>query len=69
MFKNIMTWYSQTARLVGYPILFIILITAIEKTMFTVTCAVGEYQCEHSLLKNSNVQKYVGDLVAGEPKQ
>lgn len=45
------TWYSQTARVVGYPVLFILLITAIEKTMFTVTCAVGGYQCQYSLLE------------------
>jgi hypothetical protein len=45
------TWYSQTARIVGYPVLFVILITAIEKTMFTVTCAVGGYQCQYSLLE------------------
>lgn len=63
--KAFTLWYSQTARIIGYPVLFIILITAIEKTMFTVTCAVGGYQCQYSLMATNSVNNFVGELVAG----
>lgn len=67
--KAFMQWYSQTARLVGYPILFIILMTAVEKMMFTVTCSLGGYQCEYSLMTDKSVREYVGDLVANKSKE
>lgn len=64
--KAFALWYSQTARIIGYPVLFIVLITAIEKTMFTVTCAVGGYQCQYSLMATNSVSNFVGELVTGE---
>ena len=64
--KAFALWYSQTARIIGYPVLFIVLITAIEKTMFTVTCALGGYQCQYSLMATSSVSDFMGDLVTGE---
>lgn len=64
--KAFTLWYSQTARIIGYPVLFIVLITAIEKTMFTVTCALGGYQCQYSLMATSSVSDFMGDLVTGE---
>lgn len=67
--KAFMQWYSQTARLVGYPILFIILMTGIEKMMFTVTCSLGGYQCEYSLMAHKSVQEYVGDLVTNKSRE
>lgn len=67
--KAALHWYGQTARLVGYPILFIILMTAVEKMMFTVTCSLGGYQCEYSLMAQKGVQDYVGDLVTTRPKE
>ena len=66
MLKSFALWYSQTARIIGYPVLFIVLITAIEKTMFTVTCAVGGYQCQYSLMATNSVSDFVGELVTGE---
>lgn len=64
--KAFSLWYSQTARIIGYPVLFIVLITAIEKTMFTVTCVIGEYQCEYGLMATQNISQFVGELVAGD---
>ena len=64
--KAFTLWYSQTARIIGYPVLFIVLITAIEKTMFTVTCAVGGYQCQYGLMATQNISQFVGELVAGD---
>jgi hypothetical protein len=64
--KAFALWYSQTARIIGYPVLFIVLITAIEKTMFTVTCALGGYQCQYSLMATNSVNDFVGELVTGE---
>jgi hypothetical protein len=64
--KAFALWYSQTARIIGYPVLFIVLITAIEKTMFTVTCALGGYQCQYSLMATTSVSDFMGDLVTGE---
>lgn len=68
MFSSFIKWYGQTAKLVGYPVLFIVLITAIEKTMFTATCMLGNYQCQYSLVEKQGVQRYVNDLVTSEPK-
>jgi hypothetical protein len=65
MIREFKTWYSQTAKLIGYPVLFIVLITAIEKTMFTVTCALGEYQCEHSILGTEKAMDFVRELMTG----
>jgi hypothetical protein len=69
MWKEFATWYSQTARLVGYPILFVILITAVEKTMFTVTCSLGGYQCEHSIIATDAAMDYVSELVTGKQNE
>lgn len=67
--KTFIQWYGQTAKLVGYPILFIILMTAVERMMFTVTCSLGGYQCEYSLMAQKGVQDYVGDLVTSRSKE
>lgn len=67
--KAFIHWYGQTAKLVGYPILFIILMTAVERMMFTVTCSLGGYQCEYSLMAQKGVQDYVGDLVTSRAKE
>lgn len=66
MLKAFSIWYSQTARIIGYPVLFIVLITAIEKTMFTVTCAVAGHQCQHSLMATQSAVEFVGELVTGD---
>jgi len=67
--KAFIQWYGQTAKLVGYPILFIILMTAVERMMFTVTCSLGGYQCEYSLMAQKGVQDYVGDLATSKGRE
>lgn len=64
-------WFIQTSTLVGVPVLFIVLVTAAEKTLFTFTCVTAGYQCEHSLLMSGKTNDFIGELFAGdeEPKK
>jgi hypothetical protein len=64
--KAFWKWFLQTATLVGVPVLFIVLITALEKTFFTLTCVTAGYKCEDSLLMSGRTNEFIGELFAGE---
>lgn len=68
MLKTIATWYNQTAMLVGYPVLLIVLLMAIEKTFFTLTCQTSGYRCEYSLTNTQSAVEFVGDLLSSNPE-
>ena len=67
--KAFWKWFLQTATLVGVPVLFIVLITAVEKSLFTLTCVTAGYQCESSLLMSGKTNQFIGELLAGEPEE
>lgn len=67
--KAFWKWFLQTATLVGVPVLFIVLVTAVEKTFFTLTCVTAGYQCESSLLMSGRTNQFIGELFAGEQVQ
>lgn len=64
--KAFCKWFLQTSTLVGVPVLFIVLVTALEKTMFTISCVTAGYQCESSLLMSGKTNEFIGELLAGE---
>lgn len=41
------TWYWETSKLVGAPLLLCLMLVGIQKTLFTGTCALAGYQCEY----------------------
>ena len=67
-FKAFGKWFMQTATAVGVPVLFIILVTAVEKSLFTLTCVTAGFQCESSLLMSGRTNKFIGELLGGEVK-
>lgn len=64
--KDFYRWFLQTATFVGVPVLFIIMVTAVEKSVFTLTCVTAGYQCENSLLLSGHTNQFIGELFAGD---
>jgi hypothetical protein len=68
-FKPFFKWFMQTATAVGVPVLFIILVTALEKSAFTLTCVTAGFQCENSLLMSGRTNQFIGELLGGEVRK
>lgn len=41
-------WYKYTAGIVGLPVLFVMLFWGMQKTLFTGTCMIAGWKCQHA---------------------
>lgn len=46
--KKFFGWYFSTSTVVGIPVLFFILLQAMQIFFFTASCSVAGWKCEHS---------------------
>ena len=63
--KTFWLWYKQTAVLVGIPILFLVLVSALTRSFFTASCVTIGWRCEYALGTSQMAQAYLSDLVGG----
>lgn len=64
--KNAFLWSDQTARLLGWPLLLVLIFTCFTKFVFTGTCLSAGYQCQHAFGVSQMAQGYLTSLVGGD---
>jgi hypothetical protein len=71
--KPVLRWYWNTSALVGVPVLFVLLVMMMDKTLSTVTCQIAGENCDRAIgALPSNVKidlpgyTYSGEIT-GEP--
>lgn len=47
--KSVLSWYWNTSALVGIPVLFILLVMMMDKTLSTVTCQIAGQNCDRAI--------------------
>lgn len=62
-------WYKSTAFYVGIPVLFFLLVYALQKTFYTASCRIALYKCENSIESDQALVDYMGDLIAANKNQ
>lgn len=62
--NRFVTWYKQTATLLGIPILMLLLCVGVQKVFFTSTCQVLGWKCEYSIGATDAMTEYMGQLLA-----
>lgn len=60
-------WFMYTARIVGAPILAILIVWGIQKVTYTGTCMIGGLKCERAIGADDSMIAYMGDLLAANP--
>lgn len=65
--NNFLCWYGFTAKLIGIPVLFVVLFVGFQKFVFTSTCMIAGYKCEYGLGASEGMYAYMGDLLAANP--
>lgn len=63
--KGSFVWCNQTARLLGWPVLVVLLFICITKFIFTGTCLSVGYKCKYALGVSEMAQSYLTNLVTG----
>lgn len=66
-FRSFWLWYTQTAMLIGIPILLILLSMGTQKLLFTATCQIAGYKCEYSIGATDAMAEYMGELLGANP--
>lgn len=64
--KACLTWGNQTAMLLGWPVLIVLLFICITKFTFSATCLSFGYKCQYALGVSEMAQGYLTSLVGGE---
>lgn len=65
--QNFLGWYGFTAKLIGIPVLFVVLFLGFQKFVFTSTCMIAGYKCEFAFGSDIAMVDYMGDLLASNP--
>lgn len=55
--QNAITWARITAEVCGFPVMIVLVCSGIEKTVFTTTCQVAGFRCEHSFIASNREPK------------
>lgn len=63
---NAWEWYKYSAFLVGLPVMFVVCMFALSRTLFTGTCLVAGYKCQFALGTEQIMSQYLTALVGGE---
>jgi len=64
--KSIFTWCDQTSRLLGWPLLIVLMFTCATKFVFTGSCLSMGYQCKYAFGVSEMAQQYLTSLVGGQ---
>lgn len=65
--SNFLGWYGFTAKLIGIPVLFVLLFIGFQKFVFTTTCMVAGFRCEYSIGATDAMVQYMGELLESNP--
>lgn len=63
---NFWAWYKYSSLLVGLPVMMVLMVFAVSRTVFTGTCLVAGYQCRYALGTEAIMSQYLTSLVGGE---
>jgi hypothetical protein len=69
MKNEFISWYMYTARLLGVPILAVLIVLGAQKGLFTFTCASVGWKCESSMGASDALADYMGGMLAANPGQ
>lgn len=62
--QNFLGWYGFTAKLIGIPVLFVVLFLGVQKFIFTSTCMIAGFRCEYSFGATDAMTEFMGELLS-----
>lgn len=66
--RAFLTWYSQTSRLLGAPVLLVLVCLGIQRFVFTGTCMLAGWKCEYGISSGSDIADHMRSLLAANPE-